>query len=100
MGEMATSNARIGFAGLGAMGLGMSSHLVKMGHIVCGFDVYEPSLEKFRKLGGQTASSPREAATGSDSFICMVANSQQAETVLFDPVDGAVKGMPPAQKSP
>ena len=82
----------IGFAGLGAMGLGMASHLVKEGHNVTGFDVYEPSLAKFNSAGGRAAYSPSDAAVGNNTFICMVANSQQAESVLFDATNGAVKG--------
>ena len=80
----------IGFAGLGAMGFGMASYLVKQGHKVTGYDVYEPSLAKFKSAGGEIASSPKEAAAQKDYFICMVANAQQADSVLFDPEAGAV----------
>ncbi|KAG4428454.1 hypothetical protein IFR05_016066, partial [Cadophora sp. M221] len=88
------TSERIAFAGLGAMGFGMASHLLGLGHHVTGFDVYEPSLEKFRALGAKAASSPREAAKDNDLFICMVANSNQAESVLFDSETGAVKALP------
>jgi 3-hydroxyisobutyrate dehydrogenase len=87
-----TTTSNIAFAGLGAMGIGMATHLVETGHKVTGYDAYEPSLEKFRTAGGQTASSPKEYAKNSEYFICMVANSQQAESVLFDPENGAVHG--------
>jgi hypothetical protein len=87
------SPLNIAFAGLGAMGFGMASHLVKLGHNVTGYDVYEPSLAKFREVGGRTASSPRQAAQGRDFLICMVANAQQAESVLFDSDNGAVQGI-------
>ncbi|KAH7420228.1 hypothetical protein BKA64DRAFT_716557 [Cadophora sp. MPI-SDFR-AT-0126] len=92
---MATKTCeKIGFAGLGAMGLGMASHLLGVGHHLTGFDVYEPSLEKFRACGAQTASSPKEAAKDNSFFICMVANSNQAESVLFDSETGAVQALP------
>jgi 3-hydroxyisobutyrate dehydrogenase-like beta-hydroxyacid dehydrogenase len=84
---------KVAFAGLGAMGFGMATHLVKIGRGVNGFDVYEPSLSKFKEVGGQTSTSPRKAAKGAEFFICMVANSQQADSVLFDPKIGAVEGM-------
>jgi 3-hydroxyisobutyrate dehydrogenase-like beta-hydroxyacid dehydrogenase len=87
------SPLNIAFAGLGAMGFGMASHLVKLGCNVTGYDVCEPSLAKFREVGGRTASSPRQAAQGSEFLICMVANAQQAESVLFDSDNGAVQGM-------
>ncbi|OBT90047.1 hypothetical protein VE02_02494 [Pseudogymnoascus sp. 03VT05] len=92
---MASSNAlNIAFAGLGAMGLGMASHLVAEGHNVTGYDVYEPSLEKFRAAGGGVSSSPKEAARGNNYLVCMVTNSQQAESVLFDSANGAVQALP------
>ena len=87
------SPLNIAFAGLGAMGFGMASHLVKLGHNVTGYDVYEPSLAKFREVGGRTVSAPRLAAQGMDFLICMVANAEQAESVLFDSDNGAVHGM-------
>jgi 3-hydroxyisobutyrate dehydrogenase len=87
------SPLNIAFAGLGAMGFGMASHFVKLDHNVTGYDIYEPSLAKFREVGGQTASSPRQAAQGSDFLICIVANAQQAKSVLFDSDNGAVQGM-------
>jgi 3-hydroxyisobutyrate dehydrogenase-like beta-hydroxyacid dehydrogenase len=83
---------RIAFAGLGAMGFGMASHLLKVGHQVVGFDVYEPALARFRQIGGKTSNSPREAAKEANFFVCMVANSQQADAVLFDYEIGAVQG--------
>ena len=86
-----TSN-RVAFAGLGAMGFGMASHLVQTGHCVVGFDVNEPSLARFKEAGGQTSSSPREAARRAEFFICMVANSAQVDSVLFDSENGAVQG--------
>lgn len=90
MGSSPTLN--IGFAGLGAMGFGMATHLVKVGHNVTGFDVYEPTLARFKAEGGKISSSPRETAKDNAYFICMVANSKQAESVLFDSANGAVKG--------
>jgi 3-hydroxyisobutyrate dehydrogenase-like beta-hydroxyacid dehydrogenase len=83
----------IGFAGLGAMGFGMASRLVIKGHKVTGYDVFEPSLDKFKAAGGDIASSPTEAARQKDYFICMVANAQQVDSVLFDPENGAVHSM-------
>jgi 3-hydroxyisobutyrate dehydrogenase-like beta-hydroxyacid dehydrogenase len=74
------------------MVFGMATHLVKKGHKVTGYDVYEPSLAKFKAAGGGAAPSPRDAAKGKDYFICMVANSQQVDSVLFDLENGAIQG--------
>jgi hypothetical protein len=83
---------KVAFAGLGAMGFGMASHLLKLGRDVIGFDVYEPSLARFKEAGGRISSSPQQAAQEAEFFVCMVANSQQANSVLFDPENGAVQG--------
>jgi 3-hydroxyisobutyrate dehydrogenase-like beta-hydroxyacid dehydrogenase len=87
------TSSTIAFVGLGAMGFGMASHLVKIGYRVMGFDVYEPNCARFVEAGGKTAQSSQDAARGSEFFICMVANSQQADSVLFDPKTGAVGGI-------
>lgn len=77
------------------MGFGMASHLVKTGHHVTGYDVHEPTCVRFREAGGNASNSPREAALGAKILICMVTNSQQAESVLFDSENGAVDGILP-----
>lgn len=84
----------VGFIGLGAMGFGMASHLVKSGFSVAGFDVVPSQVDKFVELGGLNASSPREAASNSAILVVVVANSAQADSVLFSPVHGAVQGLP------
>ena len=67
----------------------MASHLLHLKHKVVGFDVYKPTLDRFREKGGQIATSPREAAN--NVFILMVANAQQVNSVLFDESDGAAQ---------
>ncbi|KAI1193991.1 NAD binding domain of 6-phosphogluconate dehydrogenase-domain-containing protein [Nemania serpens] len=75
---------RIAFIGLGAMGFGMATHLVKQGYTVTGFDVWPPTLERFRAAGGDIASTPAEAVRGHDYVVCMVATAAQAQSVLFE----------------
>lgn len=77
--------SKIGFIGLGAMGVGMASSLLKAGFHVCGYDVYEPSIQKFVAIGGKAtaANTPVEAATDSEVLVLMVQNDIQAEDVLF-----------------
>jgi 3-hydroxyisobutyrate dehydrogenase len=84
---------QIGFCGLGAMGGGMASNLVKRGFSVHGYDLYSPLVTKLVEAGGHAATSPFAAAQGSDFLILMVVNSAQADTVLFDEKIGAVKGL-------
>jgi 3-hydroxyisobutyrate dehydrogenase-like beta-hydroxyacid dehydrogenase len=77
--------SKIGFVGLGAMGIGMATSLVNKGFNVCGYDVYEPSKQKFIAVGERAsgAKSPAEAARGAAIFILMVQNAAQVTDVLF-----------------
>ncbi|KAF2654546.1 oxidoreductase-like protein [Lophiostoma macrostomum CBS 122681] len=90
-----SSKPDIGFCGLGAMGFGMATHLVKSGHSVTGFDVWAPTLEKFKAAGGIPSSSLSESAKNKDWYIVMVATAQQAQSALFEAEDGGiVKALP------
>jgi 3-hydroxyisobutyrate dehydrogenase-like beta-hydroxyacid dehydrogenase len=77
--------SKVGFVGLGAMGIGMATSLVKAGFNVCGYDVYEPSKQKFLAVDERAsgAKSPAEAAQGAAIFILMVQNATQVTDVLF-----------------
>jgi 3-hydroxyisobutyrate dehydrogenase-like beta-hydroxyacid dehydrogenase len=60
----ADSVNRIGFIGLGAMGFGMASHLLKSNFSVIGFDVYKPTQTRFSDIGGLIGNSPAEVSKG------------------------------------
>ncbi len=83
----------IGFAGLGAMGGGMATNLVKEGFTVYGFDVYQPLVDKFVEAGGKPAKTPKEAASQADFFVSMVANGAQNSSLLFEGDDAVVRGL-------
>lgn len=89
-----TSKPPVSFIGLGAMGFGMATHLVKEGYTVTGFDVWAPTLERFRTAGGQTATTPAQAVADKAFCVCMVATAQQAQAVLIDGPDAAVSALP------
>nr|XP_016434118.1 PREDICTED: uncharacterized protein LOC107760560 [Nicotiana tabacum] len=84
---------RIGFIGLGAMGFGMATQLLKSNFCVLGFDVYPPSLSRFADAGGLTGSTPAEVSQDVDVLVVMVTNEQQAESVLYGD-QGAVSALP------
>jgi 3-hydroxyisobutyrate dehydrogenase len=88
-----SSKPSIGFCGLGAMGMGMATHLVKQGYPVTGFDVYAPSLEKFTAAGGIPSTSLADSAKDKTFYIVMVASAPQAQPALFGD-DGIVKVLP------
>lgn len=90
---MSPSKPALAFAGLGAMGYGMATHLLKSGFPVIGYDVYAPVMEKLVAAGGTSSTTPREAVKEVEFFVCMVANSVQATPLLFDSETGAVGGL-------
>ncbi|OLN87249.1 putative oxidoreductase YgbJ [Colletotrichum chlorophyti] len=86
---------RVGFIGLGAMGLGMASNLAKQPQYrVQGYDVYPPSVEKFVAQGGLAGDSPRDVAKTSDILVCMAVNAQQIDDILFNDQTGALETLP------
>jgi 3-hydroxyisobutyrate dehydrogenase len=74
---------KIGFVGLGAMGLPMAVNLVKAGHEVSGFDFNPAALDKLAAAGGHAAPSAADAARDAEFFVLMVVNGDQAHDVLF-----------------
>ncbi|OGE52692.1 hypothetical protein PENARI_c009G08344 [Penicillium arizonense] len=88
------SKPSIGFVGLGAMGFGMATHLVKEGYPVHGYDVFPASVERFNAAGGIPASSLLESAQDKQFYVCMVASAPQAQSVLFGE-GGIVKALSP-----
>jgi len=63
---------KIGFVGLGIMGLPMATNLVKAGYDVTGYDLVPASLEKFKANGGKVAGSIAEAIEGVEVVITML----------------------------
>jgi 3-hydroxyisobutyrate dehydrogenase len=64
--------ARIGFIGLGNMGVPMAGNLVKQGHAVKGFDLVAANIAKAEGRGVAKAASAAEAATNVDAVITML----------------------------
>ncbi|KAF4955240.1 hypothetical protein FSARC_11913 [Fusarium sarcochroum] len=91
---MASDKPSVSFIGLGAMGFGMAANLVKEGYAVTGFDLYGPTLDRFKQVGGSTATKPTEAVASSLHCVCMVATAQQAQDVILDNENAAIKTLP------
>jgi len=75
--------ARIGFVGLGNMGLPMALNLVKAGHAVAGFDVNAAALARLEEAGGSVASGPKAAATDVDMVITMLPSGTEVREVYL-----------------
>lgn len=84
----------LGFIGLGAMGWGMATNLLKAGYKVRGFDVWGPTMTRFQEAGGAVAESAAEAVAGMDVIVCMVATAQQADSVLVNGPSSAIQTAP------
>ncbi len=80
--------AKIGFIGLGNMGLPMAKNLVAAGHAVAGFDLAAASLEAAAAAGIATAGSAAEAARGADVIVSMLPAGQHVRAVYTG--DGGV----------
>jgi 3-hydroxyisobutyrate dehydrogenase len=75
--------ARIGFIGLGNMGLPMAINLIKAGHQVVGADVNPASVEKFKASGGVPVEFAKVAAARADVVITMLPAGQHVREVYL-----------------
>jgi 3-hydroxyisobutyrate dehydrogenase len=73
--------ARIGFIGLGNMGLPMARNLLKAGHQVAGFDVSKAGVDALVADGGVAAASAAQAGADADVVITMLPAGQHVRTV-------------------
>ena len=80
--------ARIGFVGLGSMGLPMARNLVAAGHEVAGHDIRPTPMAALCAAGGQAAATACDAARDAGILILMVVDAAQAREVLI--AQGAV----------
>jgi 4-hydroxybutyrate dehydrogenase/sulfolactaldehyde 3-reductase len=83
---------KIGFVGLGTMGLAMAKNLIKAGHTVVGFDPAGTVMDNHVRNGGTKASSPADAATGAEVVITMLPNGKIVRHAIFD-FGGVIEGI-------
>lgn len=74
---------RIGFVGLGNMGLPMAIHLVKAGFEVMGYDLNPKALGDFVEAGGQATANLKTLAQGQDILITMLQTGEQVQAVCL-----------------
>ena len=75
--------ARIGFIGLGNMGLPMAQNLIKAGHQVEGVDVTQAATDKLKAAGGAVAETAKIAAARADVVITMLPAGQHVREVYL-----------------
>jgi 3-hydroxyisobutyrate dehydrogenase len=86
------SSIKVGFIGLGNMGMPMAKTLARGGFSVTVYDLRQEAIEEMKALGAAGASSPREVARASDVVISMVWDIPQTEEVIFGK-DGVWEGV-------
>ncbi len=84
---------KIGFIGLGTMGVGMSLNLLKAGHEVSVHNRTREKEESVAKEGARRAQSPREAAEGAEVIVTMVSDTPDVEQVVLGD-EGIIHGAP------
>lgn len=75
---------RIGFVGLGNMGLPMALNLAKAGNAVLGFDATDAACTRAREAGLALADSANATAAASDAVITMLPDGRVARAVWLD----------------
>jgi len=80
--------ARIGFIGLGNMGLPMARNLRKAGHVVAGFDLNADASERLTASGGTGANSAADACRDAEIVITMLPAGEHVRDVYLG--DGGV----------
>lgn len=80
---------RVGFIGLGIMGLPMAGNLVRAGFDVTGYNRSESKTHRLVEAGGQAASSAVDAVRDADVVITMLPDGPDVEAVLLTD-DGGV----------
>ncbi len=85
---------RVGFIGLGIMGLPMAGNLLKAGYEVFGYDVVAEQAAKAAAMGATACDSLKMVAQSSEVIITMLPEIATVEKVVLDP-DGLLQNMSP-----
>lgn len=85
---------RVGFAGLGAMGAGITQRLLDAGYDVVGWNRTRARAEPLLDAGMGWADTPRELAASVDLLFTMLTNTAAVEAIA-DGEDGVLAGLRP-----
>ena len=87
---------RIGFIGLGTMGLPMAHHLLKNGDELIIYNRTKEKMSALEEKGAMNASSPKEVASQSEIVFTMLTADDAVEEVILGKdgiIDGAYPGL-------
>ena len=88
--RISTSIKKVGFVGLGAMGLPMVENLMAAGYDLKVTDIDKSAVAAAVAKGASAVSSPAEAANGVDAVITMVPNDEVLREVTCNPDTGVL----------
>ena len=74
---------RLGYIGIGLMGLPMVKRLLSRGHSVIGYDIVAEKTDAARAAGARPAGSPGEAATGVEIVLLNLPTTDAVEQAVF-----------------
>src|SRR5690554_465118 len=74
---------KVGFVGLGIMGLPMARNILKAGYEITVYDNNDYKIQKMVDVGAKGAASSKEVAKNSDVVITMLPNSPHVKTAIF-----------------
>jgi 2-hydroxy-3-oxopropionate reductase len=85
------SKPKIGFIGLGIMGLPMAKNLIKADYPLIAYDLNEKPLQELTQAGAQKATSNADVTANCDIIITMLPNSPDVQKAVHDP-EGIAQG--------
>jgi 3-hydroxyisobutyrate dehydrogenase-like beta-hydroxyacid dehydrogenase len=91
-----STKPRLGYVGVGLMGLPMVKHLLPRGYAVKAYDIVPAQVEAARAAGAQPAVSPADAATGVDFVLLNLPTNEAVEQAVFG-ADGVATALRPPQ---
>jgi 3-hydroxyisobutyrate dehydrogenase-like beta-hydroxyacid dehydrogenase len=87
---------KISYLGLGTMGGGMASNLLKAGYELTVWNRSTQKCQPFARKGARVASTPADAVRDVDLVVYMLSNDQAVEEVVFG-ADGILSGIKQGQ---
>ena len=80
--------SKLAFIGCGAMGAPMAERLIDAGHSLRIYDPNAAAMSPLVARGAMAASSPCDAATGSDLAFACLPSPKVSRSVALEPADG------------
>ncbi|KAG9349835.1 hypothetical protein JZ751_026188 [Albula glossodonta] len=95
-GSIIPTDKRIGFLGLGHMGSGIVSNLLKMGHVVTVWNRTAEKCDLFIQEGARLGRTPAEVVSICDITFSCVSDPKAAKDLVFGP-SGVLQGIQPGK---